>query len=87
MKSQQHYVYVLRCADDTLYCGYTTDIKRRELEHNGGGKVPGARYTSGRRPVSIVHQEVFSNRSGALKREAEIKKLSTAAKRELISKP
>jgi len=75
MKATHHYVYVLRCFDGTFYCGYTTDIKRRVQEHNGEGKLPGARYTSGRRPVRVVHTESFATRSEAQKREAEIKKL------------
>lgn len=85
MITKLHYVYVLSCADKTLYCGYTTDVDRRVLEHNGEGKVAGARYTAGRRPVRIVYQEVFSTRSEALKREAEIKKLPKTQKVALFS--
>ena len=84
MKAERHHIYILRCADNTLYCGYTTDLDRRVAEHNGAGKVAGARYTSGRRPVELVYQEVFATRSEALKREAAIKKLSTVAKRKMI---
>lgn len=82
--SKHHYIYVLECADGTLYCGYTIDVTRRVAEHNGVGKVPGARYTSGRRPVKVIYQETFSNRSDALKREIEIKKLSKQQKLALV---
>jgi len=84
MKATKHFVYVLCCADGSLYCGYTTDVSRRLAEHNGDGKVAGAKYTSGRRPVVLVHSEVFATRSDALKREAEIKKLSVVQKRKLF---
>jgi putative endonuclease len=72
-------VYILRCADDTLYTGVTTDLERRLQEHNAGGRL-GAHYTRARRPVVVVHQETASNRSGACKREAAIKKLTRDAK-------
>jgi putative endonuclease len=84
MKATAHYVYVLRCADDTFYCGYTTDIERRVDEHNGEGRVAGAKYTNGRRPVQVVHTESFKTRSEALKREAQIKKMSKLQKSKLI---
>ena len=84
MKAEMHYIYILRCADDTLYCGYTTDVARRVQEHNGEAKVAGARYTSGRRPVQVVHQERFATRSDALKREVAIKKLSRTRKEAVI---
>jgi putative endonuclease len=86
MKAAIHYIYVLQCSDDTFYCGYTTDVARRLLEHNGESKIAGARYTSGRRPVQVIHQESFSTRSEALKREVVIKKLSKSAKRVLMAK-
>jgi putative endonuclease len=85
MKASTHYIYILRCADDTLYCGYTTDVERRVSEHNGKEKIAGAKYTSGRRPVQVVHQESFTTRSEALKREAAVKKMKLAEKRALIS--
>jgi putative endonuclease len=80
MKASSHYIYVLRCADGTFYCGYTTDIDRREQEHNGKGKVVGAKYTNGRRPVQVIHSESFATRSEAQKREAAIKKMSRQEK-------
>ena len=87
MKAKLHYVYVLHCADKTFYCGYTTDVLRRVAEHNGEGKLAGARYTSGRRPVKLVYQESFATRSEALKREAAIKKWSRAKKEQCYNLP
>lgn len=77
MKPVWH-VYILRCADGTLYTGVTTDLVRRVEEHNASPK--GARYTRARRPVALVYSERFASRSAASKREAAIKKLSRAAK-------
>lgn len=77
-----HWVYVVRCADDTLYTGYTTDVDRRVDEHNAG---TGAKYTRGRRPVELVHAEGYESRSAALRREHAIKTLDPAAKRALVA--
>ena len=76
-----HYVYILRCADDTLYTGYTTDVDRRVAEHDAG---EGAKYTRGRAPVDLVYTESFGSRSAALSREHEIKALSRVEKERLI---
>ncbi|RXK46393.1 GIY-YIG nuclease family protein [Halorientalis pallida] len=76
-----HYVYVLRCADDTLYTGYTTDVQRRVAEHDAG---EGAKYTRGRTPVELVHVEAFASKSAAMSREYEIKECSRAEKERLI---
>lgn len=76
-----HHVYVLECADGTLYTGYTTDVDRRVAEHNAG---EGARYTRGRTPVEVVHTESFSTRSRALQREHEIKRLPRRRKLDLV---
>ncbi|WP_127475117.1 GIY-YIG nuclease family protein [Sulfurivermis fontis] len=73
------FVYLLRCADDTLYTGVTTDMTRRLDEHNNDDKL-GARYTRARRPVKLLHCEPAASRSDACKREAAIRKLSRAAK-------
>jgi putative endonuclease len=75
-----HYVYVLRCADDTLYTGYTTDLQRRVAEHDAG---EGAKYTRGRTPVELVHSESFDSQSAAMSREYELKQLSKPAKERL----
>ncbi|MFB6142285.1 MAG: GIY-YIG nuclease family protein [Halorientalis sp.] len=77
----EHHVYVIRCADDTLYTGYTTDVGRRVAEHDAG---EGARYTRGRTPVELVHVESFDTRSAAMAREAEIKGYARARKERLV---
>ena len=76
-----HYVYVVECADGSLYTGYTTDVERRVAEHNAGD---GAKYTRGRTPVEVVHVESFDSKSAAMAREYEIKQLSRAAKERLV---
>ena len=76
-----HYVYIVRCADETLYTGYTTDPERRVDEHNSG---EGAKYTRGRTPVELVYVEQFDSQSAAMSREYEIKQLRRRAKRRLI---
>jgi len=73
------FVYMLRCADDTLYTGITTDIPRRLAEHNGEGGL-GARYTRSRRPVTLVYSEPADNRAAAARREAAIKQLDRPRK-------
>ena len=81
-----YYTYILLCADNTLYTGITTDLERREEEHNNSDK--GAKYTRVRRPVKLVYSEKFEDRSTASKREYYIKKkMSRAEKLKLISKP
>lgn len=75
------FVYILRCADKSLYTGITTDLLRRTKEHNS---VRGAKYTKPRQPVVLVYQEVFTDRGSALRREAAIKKLSKKEKEELL---
>jgi putative endonuclease len=77
------YVYILRCADDTLYTGVSTDVARRVEEHNAGAPL-GARYTRSRRPVQLLFQETAESRSAALRRERQIKAKSRAAKWALI---
>ena len=76
-------VYVLRCADHSLYSGITLDMARRLSEHN---QQPGraAAYTWSRRPVRLVYKEAHRDRAAASRREAEIKKMSKAAKEQLI---
>ncbi len=73
------YVYMLRCADGSLYTGITTDIPRRLEEHNGGG-ADGARYTRSRRPVNLIYQEPARDRAHAARREAALKRLDRAGK-------
>ncbi|MFC4405223.1 GIY-YIG nuclease family protein [Haloarchaeobius iranensis] len=76
-----HHVYVLRCADGTLYTGYTTDVERRVAEHDAG---EGAKYTRGRTPVELVHVESYDDRGTAMSREYEIKQLSRREKERLV---
>ncbi len=77
-----YYVYVLRCADSSLYTGYTDDPVKRARVHNSG---KGAKYTRARLPVAVIYTESFETKSEALKRELEIKKLSHSQKEALIS--
>ena len=79
-----YYLYILKCADKTLYTGITTDLKRRVIEHNDS-KL-GAKYTSARRPVKLVYSKKFKNRSLASKEEARIKNLKRTEKLDLIKK-
>jgi putative endonuclease len=80
-------VYLLRCADGTLYAGSTTDPARRAIEHNSSAR--GAKYTHSRRPVVLVYEEVCGTRSEAQKRESSLKKMTRAQKEALLasSKP
>jgi putative endonuclease len=75
------YVYLLRCADDSLYCGWTTDFERRLAAHRAG---TASRYTRARRPVEAAVVFRVADRSAALREEARIKRLPRAAKLELI---
>lgn len=72
-------VYILRCADGTLYTGVAVDLDKRLLQHNGQ-LAGGPRYTSGRRPVQLLWSAGAPDRSAAQQREAAIKKLDRAAK-------
>ena len=76
------YVYMLRCRDNSLYTGYTDDVKRREAVHNSG---KGAKYTKSRLPVKLVYFEQYEDRSQAMKRECAIKQLTKAQKEYLVS--
>ncbi len=80
----QWFVYILRCADDTLYTGITTDVERRVREHNGELKGKGAKCTRARRPVQLIYTELCADRSDAGKREWGIKQLSKNQKEKLI---
>jgi len=74
--------YLLRCADDTLYCGITNDLDKRLYAHNAG---TAAKYTRARGPVALVFSESCADRSAASKRELAIKKLSRGEKLLLIA--
>ncbi len=80
MAAPAWYVYLLECADGTLYCGVTTDLERRLAEHNGSAPG-GARYTRARRPVCLAASAVFPDRSAACSAEARIKRLPRGRKK------
>jgi putative endonuclease len=77
------FVYLLRCSDDSLYCGWTTDIDRRVAAHESG---TASRYTRSRRPVELALVISVADRSAALREEARIKRLSRQSKLELLSR-
>ena len=78
-----NYVYILRCADGSLYTGWTNDLKKRVKTHNAGR---GAKYTKTRLPVELVYYEEYEEKGEALSRELSIKKLKKTAKEKLILK-
>ena len=86
-------LYIVACADGSLYTGIATDVARRIAEHNGlgvngepsGGKAKGARYTSARRPVRLVYEAAFETRSDASREEFRIKQMTRSEKQELIA--
>ncbi len=77
-----YYVYIVRCADGSLYTGFARDPEERVAVHNAGR---GAKYTFSRRPVALVYREAVESLSDALKRESQIKSWSRARKDALIS--
>lgn len=78
-----NYTYLVKCADDTLYCGWTNCLEKRLEAHNSG---KGAKYTKARRPVTLVYYEEFATKEEAMSREWAIKRLSRREKEELIRK-
>lgn len=83
MQQNNWYIYILRCSDNSLYTGVTTDCERRLHEHNHSPR--GAKYTRARRPVTLAYSEQASSRSAAQQREAQIKRLTAKQKESLIS--
>ena len=77
------FVYIVRCADDSLYTGIAKDVERRIVEHNSSAALA-ASYTRARRPVALAYREAADTRSAALKREYEIKQLTRQEKDELL---
>ena len=75
------YTYIVRCADGTLYTGWTDDVKKRLAAHNSGR---GAKYTRSRRPVTLVHLEAFATKAEAMRREWQVKHLPRKEKLALI---
>lgn len=78
-----NYVYMLRCADGSIYTGWTNDLEKRVNAHNAG---EGAKYTRSRRPVELVYYETFPEKNEALKREYALKQLKRSEKLKLIEK-
>lgn len=76
------FVYIVRCKDNSLYTGWTTDLERRIQEHNDG---IGAKYTRGRGPMNLEYFEEFESKEEAAKREYEIKQLTKKQKEKIIS--
>lgn len=76
-----NYTYIVRCKDDTLYCGWTNNLEKRLASHNAG---KGAKYTRSRHPVTLVYFETFDTKEEAMSREYAIKQLSRQEKLELI---
>ncbi|WP_459855375.1 GIY-YIG nuclease family protein [Humidesulfovibrio idahonensis] len=82
------HVYLLTCADGTLYCGVTSDLARRLAEHNGGPSGAGAKYTRARRPVALAAHAPCADKSAALRLELAVKKRPRAAKLDyLLAQP
>ena len=81
------YVYMVRCSDDTLYTGITTDLKRRVEEHNGedAGKGKGAKYTKARRPVELVYRKGCKDKSAASTEEYYLRHKKRSEKEKLTS--
>ena len=80
-KQKENYTYILECSDGSFYTGWTTDIARRVNEHQDG---IGAKYTRAKRPVKLVHYEVFDTKQEAMRREWEIKQLTRKQKESLV---
>lgn len=80
---KKHYTYMVRCADDTLYTGWTTDLDKRLAAHNDG---TGAKYTRPRRPVALAYYEVFATKEEAMRREWNIKQLPRKEKLKLVNR-
>ena len=80
---KKYFVYLLKCSDQSLYCGYTDDVEKRLKVHNSG---KGAKHTKSRLPAELVYFEELEDKSQALRREMEIKKLPRRKKIELIKK-
>ncbi len=79
-----YYCYLLRCSDNSLYCGQTNNLVKRIRDHSTG-KTTSAKYTRSRRPVTLVYSESFATLSEALKREASIKRMTKTQKELLLN--
>lgn len=82
LKNKMNYTYIVRCKDDTLYCGWTNNLEKRIASHNAG---TGAKYTRSRHPVTLVYYETFETKEEAMRREYAIKQLSRKEKLRMIA--
>lgn len=82
MDKEYYYVYIVKCRDNSLYTGYTNNLEKRIKEHNESRR--GAKYTRGRRPVTLAYYERFETPNEAMSREWHIKKLTRKEKEQLI---
>lgn len=78
-----NYTYILKCADGSLYTGWTNNLEKRVKDHNQG---KGAKYTRGRGPVELVYYEEFTTKEEAMRREYAIKQMARTEKEQLIHK-
>ena len=83
MDNKSYFVYLLRCADNSLYCGISNNLAKRIRQHNGEIKG-GAKYTQAHGPCTLVYKELTGDKSSALKREYEIKNMSRTEKLKLL---
>lgn len=79
-----YYFYIVRCSDNTLYCGMTSNIEKRLREHNSVGSR-GAKYLRARKPVHLIYHEIFPDIKSAMNRELQVKKWTKIKKEALIS--
>jgi putative endonuclease len=77
------YTYLVRCSDNSLYCGQTSDLEKRIREHNTS-QTKGSKYVRSRKPVKLAYYEEYQTRKEAMKREVDIKKLPKCKKEELV---
>lgn len=82
-ENKKYYAYMVRCNDNSIYSGYTTDVYKREKVHNAG---KGAKYTRTRLPVKLVYFEEFDNKTDAMKREYALKQYTHKEKEEIIKR-
>lgn len=80
-RENANYTYILECKDGSYYTGWTNDLKKRIQDHNSG---KGAKYTKGRRPVTLAYYETFATKELAMKREYAIKRLTRTQKEKLM---
>ena len=82
LRKKMNYTYIVRCKDDSLYCGWTNNLEKRMASHNSG---TGAKYTHNRYPVELVYYETFETKQEAMRREYAIKQLTRKQKLELVT--